>query len=80
MREPRLPELPLRIRSCIREVFSLAGVANGRSAPCLKLPLERDSERQLAIATGLAIRDSSDTPAGFIYIVLFKTIFRDKPH
>lgn len=51
-----------------------------RSAPCLKLPLERDSERQLAIATGLAIRDASDTPVGFIYIVLFKTIFRDKPH
>jgi hypothetical protein len=24
-----LPQLPLRIRSCIRDVFSLAGVANG---------------------------------------------------
>ena len=32
----------------------------------------------LAIATGLTILDASDTPAGFLYIVPFGTIFRDK--
>lgn len=29
VREPRLPELPFRIRSCICDLFSLAGVADG---------------------------------------------------
>jgi hypothetical protein len=42
--------------------------------------LDRSQERHPAIATGLTILDASDTPAGFLYIVLVGTIFRDKPN